>query len=80
MQTLVKMFHKKVYPEEMSEKQYVKLAKAKKKNSGSNKSGDESGSKKSKKKNTTLLCWNGICRGASPENGGHWIKTDSDCK
>ncbi|KAL2246723.1 UNVERIFIED_CONTAM: Protein LAZY 1 [Sesamum indicum] len=76
--TLVKMFHKKVYPEEMSEKQYVKLAKAKKKNSGSNKSGDESGSKKSKKKNTTLLCWNGICRGASPENGGHWIKTDSD--
>ncbi|XP_020554333.1 protein LAZY 1-like isoform X2 [Sesamum indicum] len=76
--TLVKMFHKKVYPEEMSEKQYVKLAKAKKKNSGSNKSGDESGSKKSKKKSTTLLCWNGICRGASPENGGHWIKTDSD--
>ncbi|KAK4426041.1 protein LAZY 1 [Sesamum alatum] len=74
--SLVKMFHKKVYPEEMSEKQFIKLAKGKKKNNGSNKT-EESGSKKSKKKKTKL-CWNGICRGASPVDGGHWIKTDSD--
>ncbi|KAI3463126.1 hypothetical protein Pfo_019789 [Paulownia fortunei] len=77
--TLLKMFQKKVYPEEMTEKQFIK------KKSISNEDGhhignnkfERSGSKKSKK-NSIKLSWPGICRGASPVNSGHWIKTDSD--
>lgn len=79
MQTLHKMLNKKVYPEEMIEKRANKLSKRKKKSSSDddhNNKFDESSSKESKKKLSLI----GICRGASPVNAGHWIRTDSDCK
>ncbi|KAG8384989.1 hypothetical protein BUALT_Bualt04G0175500 [Buddleja alternifolia] len=86
----LKMFHKKVYPEEMTEKHIAKLKKSKKKDisyedayqiaghNGNNKVALAT-SKKSKK-NTKELSPDGICNGVSTINGGHWIKTDSDCK
>lgn len=78
--TIVKMFHKKVYPEEMTQKQLLKLSKGRNKNISHDdihNKFDESENKKTKKK-TIKLSWAGICKGASPVNAGHWIKTDSD--
>ncbi|PIN20762.1 hypothetical protein CDL12_06530 [Handroanthus impetiginosus] len=66
-----KMFQKKVYPEEMTEKKFAKPSKGKNKGIGNDKLSKS-------KKNTMKLFWTGICKGASPVNGGHWIKTDSD--
>ncbi|GER47513.1 astacin-like metalloendopeptidase [Striga asiatica] len=81
---LVKMFQKKVYPEEMTGKRFFKVTKSNKKNkynpskeehlAGHNNS-DQSA--KSKKKTMRLFC-TGVCTGSSPVNAGHWIKTDSD--
>ncbi|KAK6135093.1 hypothetical protein DH2020_031156 [Rehmannia glutinosa] len=74
----LKMFHRKVHPEEITEKQFVKLKKGEKKGishedacqiGGDNEMVGQACSKKSEK-NT---------RKVSPERG-HWIKTDSDCK
>ncbi|KAH6758605.1 hypothetical protein C2S51_018840 [Perilla frutescens var. frutescens] len=77
---IVKMFHKKVYPEEMTEKQWLKLSKGRNKSNSHediHNKFDESENKRIKKK-TIKLSWAGICKGASPVNAGHWIKTDSD--
>ncbi|KAL3636704.1 hypothetical protein CASFOL_019003 [Castilleja foliolosa] len=83
--TLVKMFHKKVYPEEMAEKRCFKeLNHNKKKKNISNQDDHHIEniklSTKKSKKNTMKIFLTGICKGASPENTGHWIKTDSECK
>ncbi|KAK6155371.1 hypothetical protein DH2020_009619 [Rehmannia glutinosa] len=86
----LKMFHRKVHPEEMTEKQFVKLQKGEKKGishedacqiggDNENKMVGQAGSKKSEK-NTRKVSPEGTYKGASTINGGHWIKTDSDCK
>ncbi|CAA0833816.1 Unknown protein, partial [Striga hermonthica] len=83
---LVKMFNKKVYPEEMAEKQILKVTKSsEKKNYNCSKDNhptahnndDQSASSKSKKNNSGLFC-TGLGRDSSPVNAGHWVKTDSD--
>ncbi|CAA0823495.1 Unknown protein [Striga hermonthica] len=83
---LVKIFQKKVYPEEMTGKRFFKVTKSNKKNkynyskedhlAGHNNS-DQPATNKSKKNTMRLFC-TGVCRGSSPVNAGHWIKTDSD--
>lgn len=89
MQAL-KMLRRKVHPQEMTEKQFVKMQKSEKKDiphedayriggDDENKMVGQAASNKSEK-NTRKLSSNGICKGASTINGGHWIKTDSDCK
>ncbi|GFP98998.1 hypothetical protein PHJA_002043700, partial [Phtheirospermum japonicum] len=85
----VKMFHRKVHPEEMTDKQ-VKLQKSEKKDIfhendrqirgyNENKMVGHGGSKRSEK-STMKLSSNGTHGDASTINEGHWIKTDSDCK
>lgn len=87
MQVLKKL-HKKVHPEEMEE-QIVKLQKADKKKQAKKDAYQITQDNENKmvlwvtsKKNdsTTKLPSNGINKGASTNSGGHWIKTDSDCK
>ncbi|KAI3457816.1 hypothetical protein Pfo_014479 [Paulownia fortunei] len=83
----LKMFHRKVHPEEMTEEQFVKLQKGEKKDIShkdacqigydEKKMVGQAASKKSEK-NTMKLSSNGISKGASTITGGHWIKTDSD--
>ncbi|GER31365.1 pre-mRNA-processing ATP-dependent RNA helicaseprp5 [Striga asiatica] len=84
---LVKMFNKKVYPEEMAEKQILKVTKSnEKKNYNCSKENhlighnndDQSASINKSKKNTIGLFCTGFGRGSSPVNAGHWVKTDSD--
>ncbi|XP_020554702.1 protein LAZY 1-like isoform X1 [Sesamum indicum] len=83
----LKMFQKKVHPEEMTEKQIAKLQKGYKKDfsdedgrqigHNENKMVHQAASKKSEK-NIMKLCSNSTCKDASTTTGGHWIKTDSD--
>ncbi|KAK4417915.1 hypothetical protein Salat_2204200 [Sesamum alatum] len=83
----LKMFQKKVHPEEMTGKQIAKLQKGYKKDisdqdsrkigHNENKTVHQAASKKSEK-NIRKISSNSICKDASTSTGGHWIKTDSD--
>lgn len=85
----LKMLHRKVHPEEITEKQFDNIQKSEKKGMpheaasriGGDDENDMFGQPASKKseKSTKKLSSSGICS-ASTTNGGHWIKTDSDCK
>lgn len=88
---VIKMFHKKVYPEEMNEKKFIKLQKGKKNNS--HEDGDQIGKEKENRrfaksaaKNNKMsmkkLSSDSFHKGAPTEYGGHghWIKTDLNCK
>lgn len=77
MQAL-KMLHKKVYPEEITEKQFDNIQKSEKRGMHENEMVSQPANKKSEK-STKKLSSSDICSG-STTNGGHWIKTDSDCK
>ncbi|XP_075515654.1 protein LAZY 1-like [Primulina tabacum] len=70
---VMKMFHKKIYPEEMNGKKFIKLQKGKKNNEDAT---------KNNKMSTKKLSSDSIRKGAPTEHGwhGHWIKTDSNCK
>ncbi|KAL3630842.1 hypothetical protein CASFOL_023826 [Castilleja foliolosa] len=85
----VRMFHRKVHAEEMTDKQF-KLQKSEKKDIfhendrqirgyNENKMVGHGGSKWSEK-STIKLSSNGTNGHVSTINEGHWIKTDSDCK
>ncbi|XP_051140524.1 protein LAZY 1-like isoform X2 [Andrographis paniculata] len=84
----LKMLHKKVHPEEMTQEHTAKLQKGNKKNNGHKDScqtreNDENNLVLQKnriinQKQTMKLSPNGICKDASTINGEHWIKTDSD--
>lgn len=84
----IKMFHKKVHPEGMTEKQSVRLQKGEKKDVShedacqirghdENEMDSQGGSKKSEN-SIRKLSSNGTYREASTISGEHWIKTDSD--
>ncbi|KAL6541403.1 hypothetical protein OROGR_010889 [Orobanche gracilis] len=86
----IKMFHRKVHPEGMTEKQSAKLQKGEKKDISheyacqirgleENEMDSQCGSKKTEN-SIRKLSSNGTYRDASTINGEHWIKTDSDCK
>ncbi|KAL6533498.1 hypothetical protein OROMI_027610 [Orobanche minor] len=86
----IKMFHRKVHPEGMTEKQSSKLQKGEKKDIShedacqirrhdENEMHSQGGSKKTEN-SIRKLSSNGTYRDASTINGEHWIKTDSDCK
>lgn len=68
---------------DMTDKHLLKMSKVRSKSISyediHNTLDDQTEGKKAKKK-TIKLSWVGICIGASPENLGHWIKSDSDCK
>ncbi|KAL3653867.1 hypothetical protein CASFOL_003548 [Castilleja foliolosa] len=71
----VKMFHRKVHPEEMTDKQF-KLQKSDKKHTFNENDRHIRGYNENKI--TTKLSSNGTHGHASTINEGHWIKTDSD--
>ncbi|XP_073122128.1 protein LAZY 1-like isoform X2 [Henckelia pumila] len=83
---VIKMFHKKVYPEEMNDKKIIKLKKGKKNSSHEDDDwiGKEKENRKFPKSATKMsmkkLSSDGIHKGAPTEHGehGHWIKTDSN--
>ncbi|KAL2552584.1 hypothetical protein Fot_06203 [Forsythia ovata] len=86
----LKVFCTKVYPEEMTAKQFMKLQKGKIKNISHEGGYQIEGGNKNKKlaqaanikneKNTMKLFSNGVGKNTSSVNREHWIKTDTDCK
>ncbi|CAA3027653.1 Hypothetical predicted protein [Olea europaea subsp. europaea] len=84
----LKVFCTKVYPEEMTAKQFINLQKGKNKNifhEGGHKIGGGNDNKKlaqvaniKNEKNTAKLFSNGVGKSASAVNRERWIKTDTD--